>query len=726
MATRTLRQGTITRLSRAYQQDLELVMGTDPIRAILELVTNSDDAYEDLPSGPRCKITIDVTRRRGQPDLISVKDRANSMSLSEAELYLGQEGGRTSGFERGEDRRGLLGRGAKDIVHFGPTEWDLVTPEGEHSIFRLLYEDRPTQTWESEALDRTQRRLHGTTVNLELQQRFRLPTHDNLLRLLSRHFGMRQILLDDNRDIRLIDRTSGSSDRIIYQPPQGTELAFNERIPITGYPGQFATINLYESDASLDDGETTEYWRHSLAVSSGRSTYDVFIGKFKREPWAPFLGRIFGSIDTPYINQLIREYDDCQEREEEPSSANPISLVKRDRTGLVRRTEHPFLNAFYSTVEEFLQPHLERIRTESQSGRGAINENTRRRNRNLGNLFGRLLEEEDSPVDGDGDSGGRLPPIGLSMIPATRIVDPLRHASLTVRYRHDPESIPIRGEPVVNVSIINEDSSSDSFSLNLIERAGYHSRAVSVGPREDGDISEVKVSCMGLEESSVVEWQERLLPEISELEFENNSYSLKETTNKSIKLLIPWDLISESDAIPDVTISGSPNISLIQSSGLVQPDDRRDCAYTRIIVMGRGVGSTSQLRAVVGNVSATANLTVTSSGARNVRIVYEELDISQRAYFSEDGSILTVNASDPSIKRYLGEREDGWPGQDDLHFRTMLAEIATHTLSRFVISNRHQQERADPYRLFQEHMVLMENWLPRVHRVLIPNNEIGN
>ena len=91
---------------------------------------------------------------------------------------------------------------------------------------------------------------------------------------------------------------------------------------------------------------------------------------------------------------------------------------------------------------------------------------------------------------------------------------------------------------------------------------------------------------------------------------------------------------------------------------------------------------------------------------------------------SEDGSTLTINAASESIARYLGDRSANWPGQNGLHFRTMLAEVATSTVARYIIQNRRQQERTDSYHIFYEHMQLMEKWLPRVHAVLVPTSEL--
>ena len=724
MAQGERREGSVTRTPRGYGQDLELVMGNDPIRAIVELVTNADDAYLALPHGTRRRITIETERRRLAANIIRVKDRAGSMSQAEAEEKLGREGGRTSGFEQGHDRRGLLGRGAKDVVHFGPVEWDLTTADREHSVFRLLYDQAPLGKWESESRGRSEPKSRGTTVTLELQQRFSLPTHDNIVKFLTRHFGMRPMLLDrQDRVVRLIDRGQDHNILLTYESPRGTELANGKMILISGYPDQYATVTLSESDQSLDDGLDKAYWRHSLLITSGRASYDMFAGKFAKEPWAPYLGKLFGSVDVPYISELIREYDDRRDHGEELSLENPVSILKRDRTGLVGRGEHPFVDALYSAIEGFLQPHLERIRQKSGIGGATpVNEDTRRRNRNLANLLGRLLEEEESPVYGGDGSGGTLPPIGLSLLPTSRSVEPMQPGSVTVRYRQDPEALPIDLPPVATINIADDDGTVREFPLELLERNGYYSKSQSVGRRKAGALSELTVSLSGEEVSCIVEWEHKELRQVGALTFEHHDYALREGADKDIRLLVPWDIVSKDDTVPAVSITGDSSISIVRGAGLPAEDKRYDCASCTITVMGRGVGSTALLQATIGGAKASANLTVTTSGVSGMQIKYEELGIDQRAILEE--STLIVNTADPTIARYLGKRQDGWPGQDDLHFRTMLAEVVTYILARHVIQNRHQQERADSFRLFYEHMKLAERWLPRVHRVLVPTSEL--
>ncbi len=721
------RQGTLNRTRRGYEQDLELVMGNDPIRAIVELVTNADDAYSAMPAGLKRKIRIEIERRRQTAGIICVKDRGYSMSQAEAIQRLGEEGGRTSGFESGEERRGLLGRGAKDIVHFGAVEWELKSRGGEHSKFWLEYDQGPTQKWTSQPIGKSEPRDCGTTVTLEIQQRFQMRTHETLARLLTRHFSLRPILLDrQNREVTLVDKGQLSRQQhLVYEPPTGKVIAENEKVAIPGYPDQFATINLVETEQSLDDGEPIEFWRHSLVIISGRTAYDVFVGKFRREPWQSYLGKLCGEVNVPFINQLIREFDDKRENEEDPGMENPISLLKRDRSGLVDKSHHPFMKALTQAIEEFLQPHLERIRKESEAGSVSVNDDTKKRNRNLGSLLGRLIQEEELDIEGGAGVGGNLPPIGLSVIPTTVNVEPGRAATVTIRFKPSPDHSDVKLPPTVDVTISEENGLARDSSLELVERNGYYSRSFSVDARDEGDLSEVSIILPGQEVSCMIQWQRKFTPSVEFLTFENQRYALKEGVDRIVRLLAPWHLISENDPTPEVSLSGDSSISIVQRPGLIGFDENRDCAVCAVVVKGRGVGSSGRLLARLGNAEAETNLGVTASGAKDLRVRYEELDIDQRAMMSEDGSTLTINARSPSIARYLGSRSQGYPGQDDIHFRTMLAEVVTGAVAKHVIQNRQHQERPDTYRILYQHSQLIEKWLPRVHGVLVPSNELN-
>ena len=403
---------------RSVQQDAENAMGSDPIRAIVELVTNADDAYEDVSTNRKGKIRVEWEPRRKSPTVLRVRDQARGMTWAEMKERLGTLGGRTSGFEGGAQRRGLFGRGAKDVVHFGPVCWESKR-NGEHTRFTIKYGSGATNSCQLDPLPTVERRDTGTTVTLEIQSRFRSPREATLLENLKRHYALRPILEDRRgRELTLNDK------KVVYEPPRGKLLADREKLPIPGYDGHVCTMTISECNESLEDSQTWEYWRHSLLIRSGRAAYEIFQGgKFSRGPYTPYLGRIFGTIDVPTINDLIREYDDCIEEGRNPADDNPIRLVRRDRQGLVDRREHPFVEALYGTIESALEPHLERLREEAERSTGIQQSaSQRRRFDRVSRVLNEYLEESDE--DGGG-GGGHLPAPGLTIIPRCGLWSPV-------------------------------------------------------------------------------------------------------------------------------------------------------------------------------------------------------------------------------------------------------------------------------------------------------------
>ena len=390
--------GELIATKRSYQQDAENAMGADPIRAIIELVTNADDAYEAVSSRDRRvkkgKIRIELDRRRGNPTVLRVFDRARGMTRAEIGERLGTLGGRTSGFEDGDERRGLFGRGAKDVAHFGPVCWESKR-SGEHTRFDI---QNASNHYRLDELPRVEPRDTGTAVTLAIQPRFRIPQQATLIDKLKRHYALRPILEDRRgRELTLNDA------KVVYEPPRGKLLVDRKKLPIRSYGDHECVVTIYESSDFLEDNQSWEYWRHSLLIRSGRAAYEIFQGgRFSRGPYIQYLGRLFGTVDVPGINELIREYDDYFERDQKPPANNPIRLVRRDRYGLVDRNDHPYVDALYRTIESALLPHLERLRDEAEHGIGIqLSDNQRRRFDRVSKVLSSYLEDA-----GEGGSGG--------------------------------------------------------------------------------------------------------------------------------------------------------------------------------------------------------------------------------------------------------------------------------------------------------------------------------
>ncbi len=710
------RYSKLTVTKRSLQQDAENAMGSDPIRAIIELVTNADDAYEAVQNagkGTKGKIRIEVDRRRGgSPTTLRVLDRARGMTHLEMEERLGKLGGRTSGFESGAQLRGLFGRGAKDIAHFGPVRWESKR-KSEHTSFEILEASDDIRIIQ---LPKAEYRDSGTTVTLEIQPRFRIPQEANLMERLKRHYALRPILEDRRgREVTL------NGTKVVYEPPRGKLLHDRQRLPVNGYVGHECVLTLYESGDFLEDNQPWEFWRHSLLIRSGRAAYEVFQGgKFGRGAYSQYLGKLFGTVDVPGLNTLIREYDDYLDHAQKPPDSNPIRLVRRDRYGLVNRNDHPYVDALYETIEAALLPHLQRLRDEAERGTSVrLSDNQRRRFDRVSKVLSNYLED----VEPGGSGGaGRLPEVGLQVIPSLRVVAPGERGQVSVRYR--PSDL-LDDPPAAELWIEDEEGEHEPVRIPMTPRAdgAYFTYTYRSPGRQEGAVTILRVGIDGIIREGLIEWRDRPDPDpVESMRFDSASYTVRDGAQRTARLLAPWDSVVDGTIIPRVEIHGDPGLQLVGQALLFvfDYDESLRAGVCPITVRGSGVGARARIVATASGEAAEAEVRVTTGTATGIRPDIGEFGVPQRAWL--EGTTLKVNALDPSVKAYLGPKKDGWPGMETPHFNAMLAEILASTVVRHKLQQKHY-EPYDVSRLFREYSDEIGKLLPRVHAALVPASD---
>ena len=195
-----LDSGTVRYSARGFHQDAMDAMRGDIVRALIELITNADDAYAALDDGRTEKRTIlvEVEHRKNRPWTVRVRDRATGMTIDDMRSRITDIAQRTSGFESGHARRGNLGRGAKDCAAFGDVTFSSIV---EGRLAKLVLQ--PTGKWRV-LTDRNVRKSErselgvphsGTTVTIDVATNIRCPRHDTLRSSISSHYQLRDILV---------------------------------------------------------------------------------------------------------------------------------------------------------------------------------------------------------------------------------------------------------------------------------------------------------------------------------------------------------------------------------------------------------------------------------------------------------------------------------------------------------------------------------------------------
>lgn len=308
------RTGKIEYTERAFHQDAVEAMRGNIVRGIIELVTNSDDAYVDIRNGPKQKkIIIEVEHKRGNPWKVIVRDRAIGMSAKDLEEKITKLGKRTSGFELGENKRGNLGRGAKDVTAFGNVEF-ISIHKNKYSKLSLKT-DGLWETTEKDATKEDRKKLgipkdNGTVVIINAEPNIKCPRHDNLLRRLATHFQLRDILSDSTRRVELVNLNTRKRKSIIYEYPE-LPIVFDQDIDIPDYPEAKAHLIIFRNNKCFDEGAHDDGRPAGILIKGTRAIYENTLYSYENKEYS---GWFSGFVKCNYIDTLARKYDDALEK----------------------------------------------------------------------------------------------------------------------------------------------------------------------------------------------------------------------------------------------------------------------------------------------------------------------------------------------------------------------------------------------------------------------------
>ena len=412
--------GPLERTPRAFWIEAWEAMRLDIVRALVEYVTNADDAY--VHRGTKGRILIEVEHRRGgEAWFARVRDRATGMSLDEMLHRLGRQGGRTSGFEEGAPVRGNLGLGAKDPACFGRVVFESIK-DGHYAWFAIDDQgDRTATTRPVRASNEMRDRLgvptNGTVVTIEVTHPVPCPRHDSLKTMLSQHVLLRDIMQDPDRDLYLLHASKPGSrpEKLHFDPPRLTERAHLRGVPLPGYPGAQADLFIGEADSPFpDEGRRSQTRKAGLLIKGRRAIYECSL--FGYEGNAAALA-FSGWIKCDDIDRIVEEYDGRAEKRLPHPADNPMPIISRRRDGLA--DEHPLYQAIKRLAEDQLGPLVasreRRIKAQSES---VEQESTTRLLSALARAAARFMEEaaEEEEIDLDLTSGSQPAP-SLAIIP---------------------------------------------------------------------------------------------------------------------------------------------------------------------------------------------------------------------------------------------------------------------------------------------------------------------
>jgi hypothetical protein len=325
---------------RAIIQLANSVVRGDPIKSLVELITNSDDSYRRMGSSGETSFGRIVVSFNEQRNTMTVLDFAEGMDVLTMDECVGTYGSEMSGFTRGYSVRGFYGRGLKEaVLGLGSGTVQSIKRGYYHEC--ALYEN-------GFYVRKDQRRaslsdyielgipyaMNGTRITINISKIKRLPSLGWLSYTLSNHIALRDIMQSQQR--RIVLSSGARSEVLSYKPPRGKLILKKSRIPIPGYEATM-DLTVYLCDRPLSqEGYTRE---GGIVIRSRDVIHEATLFKFD---YSPYAARLFGEVRCDYIDELMSKGE---------------LVVDDKRDGL--DPHHPFTRSVKKAVESQLEPLVE-------------------------------------------------------------------------------------------------------------------------------------------------------------------------------------------------------------------------------------------------------------------------------------------------------------------------------------------------------------------------------
>lgn len=716
--------GRIVYTARALRQDAEEAMRGNILRGLVELITNSDDAYTKL-GAVSGDIRIEIERTRLRPWIVRVKDRASGMNQADMLQKIIVLGARTSGFESGAPVRGNRGRGAKDLVAFGPVRFESVK---DSRVTELHLEQNGTYQVDERGCTDADRsslgipRGNGTVVTVQVSPRIRCPHHDNLRDQLSRHHHLRFITTDAGRKVVLVNSNNGEEARLRYDVDLAAiQVKFDEELLVDGYPSVRAHLKIWRLPERCDAPATDPGRSCGILLRGRRTVYENTLFSYEGHAHA---GWFAGELDCPDIDSFAKAYDDRLEAGEPPEEENPCEIISRRREGL--NPEHPLAAALRSACTGVLQGLVaDEESRQRESARSLANEDTRRALSQLAREASRFMQDALGEIDADdppiaeGDQPFKIvPPELLLTIGKERV------ASILASSWH------LNGQREVLVAVdppgIVETLTGDRAELRPHRRrqnvvtAQVRLRPVAAGEAlltaTLGDRSDVALVVV-----KEVEAIEVTAEAPDNLEFERSRYRLTWNKRKSLHVRAPIALVS-SQGTEAVVRSDQPGIVVLGAR--THLSSVADGAWFEGVVQveGRALGCHATIVARLGTCEARCSAVVEQSETPDLRI--ELADDEQgvyRAIFDpadptpQEGLILKIMGRHPAILPLLG---DDFGRQNEPECQEVIAEIVTDAVVRRLMEKKYPSgSELDAAGFYWEVYKYSARLLPKLRRI---------
>jgi hypothetical protein len=218
----------------------------------------------------------------------------------------------------------------------------------------------------------------------------------------------------------------------------------------------------------------------------------------------------------------------------------------------------------------------------------------------------------------------------------------------------------------------------------------------------------------------VLEAEKDRYAHIKDFCFSRKRYSVQADSRKAITLFAPCpDIISEPT--PFEIVSSNPGFK-IGGACVLMPYPNLGVARCKLGLTASKSELSGTLRASVHGHQCEAQVVSVEPLGATIKIKLEDADRGNQRYYWR-GNVLEIAARHAALRRYLGPAP-GFPGQEDKHFRVLLAEIVAEAVCARLVG-RNESARAEEYSdadwdaYYAEYSAYLTKFLPIAHETQV-------
>ncbi|TSA24004.1 hypothetical protein D4R71_07680 [bacterium] len=722
----TINKGVIKASDSHTLRNIRTAIQNDVFRALVELITNSDDSYLRLEEfGTNVKAEIEILYKNdGNLCRFGVRDFAEGMSYETIFSSFTEYGTTTSGFREGGSVRGYFGQGAKDAL-ISMIEGEINTfYNGEYIKCKLYIEDNKpyyeihSPKVASESLrEKYGIKSNGTVVYFSIDREvmnISIPKVLTIHKELANNFLLRIIMSKPSRKVSLIDENKEEVYKLSYRFAEGEEV-FNDKFILNYLDYEDFEIDLRilrHKDELNQLGENRD--GGILILDSHDTVLDISLFKYDNEPLA---SKIFGFLHIKNFRTLLKN--------EEP-------VLKQERTGLDNR--HPFNKILISKIEKRLDIIIEKEKKLEDRRINQFDKEESKRFKNAFKLLNEIAQNEVQDITTLGEND-----VEIEFENGLFILSP-KSANITVGKRYNIKLF-IDSNIVKVGSEISLSSSNNKVKLItrkvLISPEDKSKKIIKKHVTIQGEEGNIKSTIAASYKEKYAEVNIFVTPEDDILYdegmiFQPQSISLKPNNHRSVNLLVYTKIIHTSDLIKITSDNDSIQFSP-QEIYVNEADSIRNIAKYTIDVWGDRVGEFGEIQAEIFDLIALLDVKIISksqttkdsnqTGMFKEPYFNSEIKPKQRTSYSKSTGQVHIYQNFPSIELYLGEILEN---KKTIQAQVLIADLVAEQCFKIIIREKIEKggilspnPEAKQARIERDINELSEKFGHKIHKLLV-------